>query len=177
MGQKAAPNTAVQTPRLNLRPPAAADAADILRIRADAEYTRLTGISYQTLAQAETYLQRIAQQILANEVRFWMLTAREDGRVLGSICLWNLKWEKTQGEIGYDLLPESRGKGYMAEAVEGVLGYAFGALGLKTVVAQGLHPDNKKSMAVLARAGFRPAQKELCYSITKEEYENRKNNG
>ena len=177
MSHKEDQNPALQTQRLCLRRPRPSDAPDILRIRSDAEYTRLTGISYKILADADAYLQRIARQIAADEVRFWMIAAREDGRVLGSICLWNLTWEQKQGEIGYDLLPASRGKGYMSEAAGGVLGYAFGALGLKTVVAQGIHPDNAKSVAVLRRAGFQPAQKEHCYYLRKEDYEGSQNNG
>lgn len=72
------------------------------------------------------------------------------GRFLGRIFL-NEKgniWE-----LGYWLLPEARGKGYVTEAGTAVLKFAFDQLNLEKIVAHSV-VHNEKSTKVLERLGF-----------------------
>ena len=55
-------------------------------------------------------------------------------------------------EIGYAILPAYRGRGYAAEAVEALLGWARGQ-GLSHFVAS-VAPDNEPSLAIIRKLGF-----------------------
>ncbi|MEA2656927.1 MAG: [ribosomal protein S5]-alanine N-acetyltransferase [Chloroflexota bacterium] len=55
--------------------------------------------------------------------------------------------------LGYNLAHEEEGKGYMTEAVNGALAFAFGTWNLHRVAA-GNMPRNSRSAAVLRRCGF-----------------------
>jgi RimJ/RimL family protein N-acetyltransferase len=55
--------------------------------------------------------------------------------------------------LGYDLLPEWRGRGYATRAVRLLARWAFAQAGLVRLTA-GVAVDNNPSQRVLARAGF-----------------------
>ena len=59
-------------------------------------------------------------------------------------------------EIGYSLLPETRGQGYATELVRALLEHAFTHPDVQRVVAHTAE-GNEASAAVLTRAGFSPA--------------------
>ena len=83
--------------------------------------------------------------------------------------------------IGYDLLKEYWGNGYMTEAVKAMINYGFEELGLMRIEAT-VEPANTASVRVLERAGFQLEGKlrkrylykdrfhdELVFGIIKEE--------
>lgn len=55
--------------------------------------------------------------------------------------------------LGYEILPEYRGRGYATEACRGILEYAAGSLGFDRVYAR-IKKDNQKSKMVAKRLGF-----------------------
>jgi RimJ/RimL family protein N-acetyltransferase len=73
---------------------------------------------------------------------------------LGTIGLYDVARVTGTGMIGYDLRPETRGRGYATRAVKLVRRWAFGEVGLDRVWA-GTDVHNTASQAVLRRAGFR----------------------
>jgi RimJ/RimL family protein N-acetyltransferase len=56
-------------------------------------------------------------------------------------------------EIGYGLLPRYRGKGFMTEAVERLVAWAFETPAIKAITAE-TPKDNVPSHRVLIRCGF-----------------------
>jgi RimJ/RimL family protein N-acetyltransferase len=56
-------------------------------------------------------------------------------------------------EIGYDLVPSERGKGYCTEAVRIIVDYLFLSKDIPRIQAQ-THPRNVASQKVLEKAGF-----------------------
>lgn len=72
----------------------------------------------------------------------------------GTIGLYDVARVSGTGMIGYDLRPESRGRGYATRAVRLVRAWAFKEVGLDRVWA-GTDLHNTASQAVLRRAGFR----------------------
>jgi RimJ/RimL family protein N-acetyltransferase len=59
-----------------------------------------------------------------------------------------------QGEIGYALGIDYRGRGYATEAAEGLMEYAFSSLGLHRIQAT-TSADNPDSYKVMERLGMR----------------------
>lgn len=72
----------------------------------------------------------------------------------GTIGLYDVARVIGSGMIGYDLRPETRGRGYATRAVRLVRRWAFTEVGLDRVWA-GTDIHNTASQAVLRRAGFR----------------------
>jgi [ribosomal protein S5]-alanine N-acetyltransferase len=74
--------------------------------------------------------------------------------VVGSVSLTNIRRGPLQSaELGFGLDRRYVGRGLMTEALEVVCEYAFNTLGLHRLEACHL-PENRRSAAVLARAGF-----------------------
>ena len=73
--------------------------------------------------------------------------------MFGTVGLWRFEKEHFRAEIGYAMLPEYNGKGYMTEAIQAVLKYGFETLGVHSVFGCS-SPENKKSIATLVRNNF-----------------------
>ena len=78
---------------------------------------------------------------------------KETGALIGD-CALKVEQNGRQGEIGFTLSREHRGKGYASEAVSCLLCYAFADLGLHRVVAI-TDQENRPSIALLERLGMR----------------------
>lgn len=123
--------------------------------------------------------------------RSWAIYHKEDKKVIGSVGLspdTRRDLAKEEGlSIGYVLAPEYWGKGYMQEACERILEYCFEDKYLEIVTVYHYHV-NQQSKRVIEKLGFvfegilRMGSRDYsgklyhtyCYSMTKEEYLNRK---
>jgi ribosomal-protein-alanine N-acetyltransferase len=101
---------------------------------------------------------------------------------IGTLGLYLYSNAHKRAELGYDLLREYWGKGYMTEAVREVLKYGFTELGLMRVEAT-VDPENDLSKRLLERVGFKLEgclrkrfyyrgkwHGELFYGLLKEEW-------
>ena len=76
-------------------------------------------------------------------------------RVVGNLSLTQILRGPAQTcNLGYSLAAEAQGLGYMLEAVEAAVRYAFEELGLHRIEASYM-PHNHRSARVLSQAGFR----------------------
>lgn len=74
--------------------------------------------------------------------------------IVGVANLSNVRRGALQAaNLGYALDENAQRKGYMTEALQAVIRYAFAELGLHRIMADHL-PDNHRSAALLARLGF-----------------------
>ncbi len=80
--------------------------------------------------------------------------AEEDGTVLGQISLSNIQRGPFQScLLGYHLDAAAQGQGLMHEALQQVIGFAFGTFGLHRLAANYM-PNNRRSGRLLERLGF-----------------------
>lgn len=77
---------------------------------------------------------------------------KADGSVLGLIGL--IRRDDGEGEMGWALGAEHRGRGYATEAASALIGYAFQSLGLRRIVADA-SGDNAPSLRVMERLGMK----------------------
>jgi ribosomal-protein-alanine N-acetyltransferase len=89
-------------------------------------------------------------------LRWWLTPASHPDRVIGQVHLSGIVRGAFQScNLGYALDAASQGQGLMHEALRAVLGEAFSPrLNLHRIQA-GVRPENHRSLAVLARLGFR----------------------
>ncbi|MTD31134.1 GNAT family N-acetyltransferase [Planomicrobium sp. YIM 101495] len=83
----------------------------------------------------------------------WGIVLKETGEFIGSIGLNNMKLRLKRSEIGYELHPDHWKRGYISEAMAGVLSYAFEELGIFRMAAI-TFPQNEKSNGLLLKMGF-----------------------
>ena len=89
----------------------------------------------------------------SGELAAWAITDLEDREVLGGIVLSDVDAVALSAEVGYGLMPESRGHGYTAEALRRVTEWAFTETGLSRIELR--HAvGNAASCAVARAAGY-----------------------
>ncbi len=144
----------LRTPRLVLRELTAADAPALYAIHADGDAMRWYGADPMTApAQAARLIETFTAWRIAGTGWRWGIERRADGVLVGSCGLfrWSRPWRSCT--IGYELARDARGQGLMREALAAVLEHGFDVMALNRVEAR-VHPENARSLAVLAGLGF-----------------------
>lgn len=97
---------------------------------------------------------------LSNENRWdWISVNRKSGAAIG---VFGLVRQGQNAEVNYLLAPEAQHRGYAAEAVHGLVLYAFKQWGVKQVTAE-INKENSPSLALAARLGFRLLKQDSCF--------------
>ncbi|WP_136656357.1 GNAT family N-acetyltransferase [Nitratireductor sp. XY-223] len=109
--------------------------------------------------QSREVMDRIMREINETGYGFGALQTRDDETAIGFMGLsipTNLEPHVPRGiiEIGWRLVPEAWGKGYVTEAARELLRIGFEEHGLDQVVAFAV-PENVRSTAVMDRIGMR----------------------
>ena len=150
----------LDTERLVLRPPQHGDFNPWVALREDSE----AFLSPWEPIWAEDHLTR---RSFTNRV-YWanraigsgtavplFLIRREDEALVGAITLDNIRRGPAQaGTLGYWIGEPFARRGYMREAIEAVVHYAFGKLDLSRIEAACL-PENIASRQLLEKTGFK----------------------
>jgi [ribosomal protein S5]-alanine N-acetyltransferase len=145
------------TARLRIRPLGRSDADDLLRINRDPEVTRyLPYLPWKDAADAAARVDRMMLRVEARtSAQFAIELNRTDGasRVIGDALLFNFDLENEHAEVGYVLGREYWGRGYVVEALQPLIDFAFRSVGLHRLEAT-IDPRNEGSAKVLQRLGF-----------------------
>jgi len=145
----------LRTDRLILRPFDSGDASDLLRLFADPEVVRYwsTG-AWTDIAQAEAMIAEAQQGYRDGALQRYAIALADSNRLIG-ICNLRGRFEQNRRcELGYALGSAHWGRGYAGEALEALLGHAFGALDLNRIEAD-IDPRNEASARLLEKLGFR----------------------
>lgn len=149
------PFPVLETERLILRQPIADDDQPYFVLRSSSEVNKYIGrTNYQTIEEAQNFIERINKNIAENESIFWSIIKKENKELIGTICLWNLSVENKNAEIGYEMHPDFHGKGFMQEAVSKVIDYGFSVMNVQTIFGVP-SIDNIKSKQLLEKFNFK----------------------
>ena len=161
----------IKTERLILRKLSIFDDKEIFFLRSDDGGLKYLDIpKAETIADARKFISNINEGLELNEWFYWAITLINHDSLIGTICLWKFSSDRSEAEIGYQLLPEFQGKGYMQEAIQKIIEYSFIDLKLKKILA-GLSPRNSKSINILERNNFIKIEAlenphdSVCYSL------------
>lgn len=156
-------STTIPTDRLLLRAPRATDVPELRRLlKENADHLRPWSPAAAT--DGGDPLSFIAlTQLVTSQRRAWredrsyvlLVTDITSGHIIGRIALSEITRGVFQNAyLGYWMDHRSLGRGLMTEAVRGAVRFAFDDLGLHRVQAA-IIDDNKPSLRVIAKAGFR----------------------
>ena len=106
------------------------------------------------MAQAETLLQQIRADYETGTSLPLAIERGSDHAFIGNCTLHHFHEASRRAEIGYALARPFWGKGYMHEALQALLAYAFERLDLNRLEAD-IDPRNAASARSLERLGFR----------------------
>lgn len=96
----------------------------------------------------------------ADEAVVWKIYSVIYKLAIGTICLWNFSETKKEAEIGYDLLSNFQGKGFMSETMQAVIKYGFNTLNLDAIEAC-THKENIGSVKLLEKYEFKLIPEEV----------------
>ncbi|MGH7385706.1 MAG: GNAT family N-acetyltransferase, partial [Candidatus Rokuibacteriota bacterium] len=155
----------LETPRLFLRPLAAADEADLIALDSDPDVMRYVGSPAGVKTPAET-AERARLRIRESErgdhepLGFWRIERRADGAFHGVGALirmpagdGNRDGAEADVEVAYRLARSAWGQGIATEAARALVAHGLGPLALPRVVAV-TYPENRASQRVLDKLGF-----------------------
>jgi RimJ/RimL family protein N-acetyltransferase len=106
-----------------------------------------------TVNDSESNIRRARAEFLMKSDLRLLLFRKDNGELAGSSGLHRIDWEARKFEIGYWLRTSCCGKGYMAEAVEAIAGYAISVLQANRIEIR-CDSSNIRSSNVAQRAGF-----------------------
>lgn len=145
----------LRAPRLTLRPLGPDDVPDLFEIFSDPEVARYwSSPPFTEMAEAEALLADVEESFRERTLFQWGIERKMDGKVVGTVTLWQLDLGNRRGEIGFALGRGAWGQGLMSEALGVFFGFCFGVLGLHRLEAD-VEPANGRSLRVLERLGFR----------------------
>jgi [ribosomal protein S5]-alanine N-acetyltransferase len=146
----------LETPRLLLRQPAAADVPELVRLAGRRE------IADTTISVPHPYTERHAREWVAagagdpGVVRqlVWVLGLRSTEELIGAVGLRDIHAEHRHAELGLWIGVEHWGRGYGTEAVVATVRHAFETMDINRIHAHHM-VRNPASGRVLEKAGFR----------------------
>jgi ribosomal-protein-alanine N-acetyltransferase len=142
------------TKRLVLRPMTMADHPELWKLRSDESgNTYLDRPKHPTSEDVYEHIRKIEGFTSIHQSLTWVMCPKGSDKLIGSIGLWHYDYEKETMEIGYELMSEYQGQGFMHEAANAVIDFAFDKMLAKATTAI-THVDNKKSQVLLERSGF-----------------------
>ena len=107
----------------------------------------------KSIEDARAFIDKINTGVADNEWLYWAITLKNDNKLIGTICFWNIVSEENKAEIGYVLHPAMQDRGLMQEATTRVIEYGFENIKLGSIEAV-LHPGNAKSVTLLKKNAF-----------------------
>ena len=142
----------LETPRLRLRRPRAADAASVFqRYASDPQVTRYLGWpTHKSVDDTDGFLAYCDSEWERWPVGPYLVESGVDGRLLGSTGLGFETPE--QAATGYVLARDAWGQGYATEALSAMRDLAR-SLGVRRLYAL-CHPEHRASHHVLEKCGF-----------------------
>lgn len=144
----------IETDRLILKPIDESHVEDILKIRSNEVVNQFVKrIPPKTNYDALDYILTIKKRVQNNESLNWGISYKNQQNLIGTICLWKFSDDRTEAEVGYELLPEYHRKGIMSEALNAVLNYGFNELNLQTILAF-TNKFNENSKGLLVKHDF-----------------------
>jgi RimJ/RimL family protein N-acetyltransferase len=144
----------INTTRLSLRCIRPEDVDDFYAVYSNPEVMRYWSTPpLPNKDAASKLIDEIREGIERDEMLKWGIALRSNDKLIGSVTLFHMDRTHRRAEIGYAQGRAYWGQGYMQEALNALLNYAFEILNLHRIEAD-VDPRNAASVRTLERLGF-----------------------
>jgi len=134
IGINAMDKTEISTDKIKLKLVNKTDAANIHFLRTNAEVAGFINRDInKTVSEIEEFIEKVTAD--SNKMLFFKIETKNDNKFVGTICLKNIDLQNKYAEVGYELLPNFQGKGWMSEALRSLIDFAFTNLSIETIEA------------------------------------------
>jgi ribosomal-protein-alanine N-acetyltransferase len=148
------PAILLTTARLALRPLEQADSAAVFGMMSDFETMRFWDWpAFSDRAVVEEIVAHQLADVRSGNALYWAVCLQGSDLALGVCDISEVDMHHARAEIGFLFSRAHWGKGYAAEAVETIVGHAFGRLSLERLSAR-VHAGNENSKKLLIKRGF-----------------------
>lgn len=144
----------LESERLCFRKLTHEDAPEVLALRGNSETMKF--IPRPLIVDVEgafEHIKMINDKIDENLDINWAVTQKENDKCIGIMGFYRTQPEHFRTELGYMILPEHWGKGYVTEAVKTLLNFAFNSLNFHSIEAV-IDARHIASERVLQKVGF-----------------------
>ena len=115
---------------IKLRALTNADVYELYKLKSDPNvYIYTDSICDSDMDTTAKYIQDINFKVSKNQMIYWAITIND--KLIGTICIWNIKQKEKNGELAYFLMPKFQKHGYMSQALKLVIFHAFKIMKLK----------------------------------------------
>lgn len=130
------PFPVMETEHLHLREIAPKDLEDLFEMRTEPSMIEFSDkVLDKTREETKNYMKKMHQGVSEGEFIIWAMEHKETGKVIGTISIWNIRWEEMITELGYGMIPSYQKRGYMQEALKRITDYAFLKMNLRVIEA------------------------------------------
>lgn len=144
----------LETERLLLRQLDNKDVNEVLELRGNPETMKFIPRPLaKNTDDALEHIKMINDKIDENVGINWAVTVKGSDKMIGLLGHYRIQPENHRAEIGYMILPQYQGKGYVTEAIKAVMKYGFNQMNLHSIEAV-IDPENIASERVLQKIGF-----------------------
>jgi RimJ/RimL family protein N-acetyltransferase len=144
----------INTARMSLRWITEDDVDGLYRVFSHPEVMRYWGTPPLADRNAAVrLLNEIHENFRSRSAMKWAIAEKESNELIGTATLFNLNLDNHRAELGYGLDRAYWHQGYMNEALQALLFYAFNDLALHRIEAD-VDPRNAGSIRTLEKLGF-----------------------
>lgn len=108
---------------------------------------------WTSIEQAQDHIAKDLTGLSTGEYINLAIVSKDTGILQGNCCLFAFSAQCRRAEMGYGLIAEAWGKGYMQEALTALINFGFNHLELNRIEAD-VDPRNEGSTKLLQRLGF-----------------------
>lgn len=142
-------------PRLHIRALCWEDASGLFGVFGDPEVIKYwSSPQLKDLDAAGALIEEIGHLFETRELFQWGVCSTATDEVLGTCTLCHLDMGNQRAELGIAIKSSAWGEGYAKEALDLLISFAFGELGLNRLEAD-VDPNNARSLGLFEGLGFK----------------------
>lgn len=147
------------TERLTLRQLTDSDAEVIAVLRSnDIVNQYINRAKQKSVEEVLDFIHKMNEGFTRNQNLYWAVCLKDTATLIGTCCMWSFSADNTLAEMGYELHPDFHRKGFIHEAIQPLIHYAFEKLSLQKLEAY-THRDNLGSIRLLQKNNFKQTER------------------
>jgi [ribosomal protein S5]-alanine N-acetyltransferase len=143
----------IKTSRLHLRPFTDADLPSVFEGLSHPRVIKYYGVSYDSLEATKEQMEWFQNLEVDKTGKWWAVCSENNAVFYGAGGINNWSEEHQKAEIGFWLLPEYWGNGFMKEAMDAIVAHCFDELNIHRIEGF-VESSNSNCKRGLAKLGF-----------------------